>query len=92
MGPGDSRSALPVEVPVNLRHGAAMTVCGREAVLLITVTPVGTSTNVVRSRTELRCSLPSAHEGSHRDAERGETWDQAGDARKTLLRHETDEP
>ena len=68
-----------------------MSVCGREAVLLITTTPVGTSTNVVRSRTELRCGLEAGHEGLHRDEARAESWEQPGDARKTLLRHETEE-
>jgi hypothetical protein len=66
------------------------TVCGKEAVLLITTTPVGTTTNVVRSRTELRCSLPAGHTGPHRDESHKETWEPTSAARQTLLRQEDD--
>jgi hypothetical protein len=69
-----------------------MTVCGIEAVLLITTTPVGTSTNVVRSRTVLRCGLPSGHAGPHSDDDRKETWEPTSSARQTLLRQEDEGP
>jgi hypothetical protein len=68
-----------------------MAVCSAEAVLLITITPSGTTTNVVRSRTELRCALPSGHDGPHTDQDRKETWETTSASRKTLLRHEDGE-
>jgi hypothetical protein len=68
-----------------------MTTCGQEAILLITTNPAGTSTNVARRRTVLCCSLPSGHEGPHRDEERKETWEPTASVRPTLLRHEDDE-
>jgi len=68
-----------------------MTVCGAEAVLLITITPSGTTTNVVRSRTELRCGLASGHAGPHTDVGGKESWATTSGARQTLLRHEDEE-
>ncbi len=59
--------------------------CGETAVLIITLTPEGTSTNVARRRIALRCDLESGHEGSHRDSERGEDWEPG---KPVLLRHE----
>ncbi len=70
---------------------ARMSVCGQEAVLLITVKPSGTSTNVARERTVLRCSLAAGHEGKHRDDEKKEEWEPTSAARQMLFRHE-DEP
>jgi hypothetical protein len=69
-----------------------MTLCGREAVLIITTNPAGTATNVARSRTVLRCSLESGHAGSHRDEGRNESWEPTKTVRPTLLRHEDEEP
>ena len=68
-----------------------MTVCGRQAVLLITISPEGTATNVARSRTVLRCGLAPGHDGPHRDEAHNETWEQSGVACPTLLRHEDED-
>ncbi len=78
-------------VRVILRQGKGMTVCGREAVLLITTSPAGTATNVARSRTVLHCDLASGHTGPHRDSARNESWEQTGANCPTLLRHEDEE-
>jgi hypothetical protein len=69
-----------------------MTVCGREAMLLITTNPAGTSTSVARRRTLLRCSLEAGHVGPHRDDEHSETWGPTNSIRPTLLRHEDEDP
>lgn len=69
-----------------------MTLCGREAVLIITTNPAGTATNVARSRTVLRCSLESGHAGPHRDETRKEVWEPTNATRPTLFRHEDEEP
>jgi len=68
-----------------------MTVCGQEAVLLITMSPAGTATNVAKDRTVLRCSLESGHAGPHRDDERNEGWEQTTGGRQMLFRHEDEE-
>jgi hypothetical protein len=65
-----------------------MTVCGHEAVLLITTSPNGTSTSVARERTALKCSLAAGHEGPHRDEARNESWESTGAGRQMLFRHE----
>jgi hypothetical protein len=59
---------------------------------MITTNPAGTSTNVARSRTILRCGLQAGHEGTHRDAERNETWEPSKHERPTLFRHEDERP
>ena len=65
--------------------------CGDRALLIVTTTPPGTATNLVRRRIDLRCRLEARHEGAHRDSVHGETWD-AGAARPpTLLRHEDED-
>jgi hypothetical protein len=60
---------------------------------MITTTPDGTGTNVVRRRVELRCELAEGHTGRHRDAKHGEEWDSAasGSRPPTLLRQEDEE-
>ncbi len=68
-----------------------MTVCGQEAVLLITMTPAGTATNVARKRTVLNCSLEAGHEGPHRDEAKNEGWEQTTAGRQMLFRHEDEE-
>jgi hypothetical protein len=65
-----------------------MTVCGHEAVLLITTTPAGTSTNVARERTVLKCTLEAGHAGPHRDDTHKEEWAPTSNARQMLFRHE----
>jgi hypothetical protein len=75
---------------VNLRP---MSQCGSQAVLMITTSPDGTATNVVRRRIDLRCQLDEGHTGRHRDAKNGEEWDSAasGSRPPTLLRQEDEE-
>jgi hypothetical protein len=70
---------------------ASMLACGSQASLIVTLTPAGTSTNVVRRRVELRCSLPTGHEGPHRDAQHAEEWDEVTGRLPTLLRHEDED-
>jgi len=70
-----------------------MSQCGSQAVLMITTSPDGTATNVVRRRIELRCELVAGHTGRHRDDKNGEEWDRAasGSRPPTLLRQEDEE-
>lgn len=63
-----------------------MSECGHRAVLIITATVEGTTTNVALDRIELVCREPLGHEGDHRDAERGERWQGPPDRITTLLR------
>jgi hypothetical protein len=65
-----------------------MAECGEPAVLIVTISTVGTATNLVRRRVDLRCRLEAHHLGAHRDLEHGEAWDQGGGRPQTLLRHE----
>ena len=64
--------------------------CGHRAVLVITRSVEGTSTNVVRERFELRCQLPSGHAGEHRDLGADEAWQGEPERLTTLLRDETE--
>ena len=68
-----------------------MAECGSRAQLIITLTPEGTTTNIVRRRAELRCSLVEGHEGLHRDAQHGEEWAPSTGRTPMLLRHEDDD-
>ncbi|HMI87229.1 MAG TPA: hypothetical protein VK550_24220 [Polyangiaceae bacterium] len=70
-----------------------MSQCGSQAVLMITTSPEGTTTNVVRRRIELRCELDQGHSGRHRDDSKGEEWERAaaGSRPPTLLRQEDDD-
>jgi len=65
--------------------------CGSQASLIVTITPAGTTTNVVRRRVELRCGLPAGHEGRHKDARHAEEWEVVAGRLSTVLRHEDDD-
>jgi hypothetical protein len=67
--------------------------CASHAVLMITTSPEGTATNVVRRKIELQCELTEGHTGRHRDAEFGEEWESVptGSRPPTLLRQEDEE-
>lgn len=60
---------------------------------MITTTPEGTATNVVRRRLDLRCELKEGHPGRHRDDKHGEEWDAtaSGSRPPTLLRQEDED-
>ncbi len=64
--------------------------CGARATLIVTLTPVGTATNVARSRVSLHCAMPLGHKGPHLDPDHAEQWEGAHNAVPTLLRHEED--
>lgn len=64
--------------------------CEERAVLIVTHSVEGTSTNVVRERIELRCDLASGHEGAHEDSQRKERWEGAVGRVATVLRHENE--
>jgi hypothetical protein len=64
--------------------------CGHRAVLVVTRSVEGTSTNVVRERIELRCQLEGGHTGEHRDPVADEVWQGERDRLTTLLRDETE--
>jgi hypothetical protein len=70
-----------------------MAECGSLAHLIVTLTPEGTATNIVRRRIELSCGLDHGHSGPHRDVRHGEEWEVGtGTGRPpTLLRHEDEE-
>jgi hypothetical protein len=60
--------------------------------LLVTLTPEGTTTNIVRRRVELQCALGEGHAGPHRDEKHGEEWEGGvGGRPSTLLRHEDED-
>ncbi|MBN1607120.1 MAG: hypothetical protein JW940_10840 [Polyangiaceae bacterium] len=67
-----------------------MSECGHRAVVVVTRSVEGTSTNVVRERIELRCQLPSGHAGEHRDPVADEIWQGERGRLTTLLRDETE--
>lgn len=64
--------------------------CGARASLIVTLTPVGTATNVARQRLALLCHLPAGHAGPHVDPEHAEQWEAPATAQPTLVRHEED--
>jgi hypothetical protein len=68
-----------------------MAECGDRAVLLVTTTPAGTATHLVRRRVDLRCGLEANHEGAHRDSEHGEGWERSTGRSPTIVRHEDDD-
>jgi hypothetical protein len=68
-----------------------MTECGQHAILLITMSPADTTTNVARRRVELRCSLPSGHAGPHRDVEHNEQWERDKPGVPMIFRDEGEE-
>lgn len=65
-----------------------MSECGHRAVLVITRSVEGTSTNVARRRAELFCRLPAGHAGAHRDPSENAEWEGGADKRPTILRNE----
>ncbi len=65
--------------------------CCHSAVLIITQSVEGTTTNIARARIVLTCREPCGHAGPHRDPHRGETWEGEPDRVTTLLRHESEE-
>jgi hypothetical protein len=66
--------------------------CGSQAVLMITTSPEGTTTSIVRRRLELRCGLSQGHDGRHRDGQHGEEWEESRGSRPpTLLRQEDED-
>lgn len=65
-----------------------MAECGEKAILVVTMTPQGTATNVARRREELTCRLPHGHAGKHRDDRENQDWiAERGDV-PMILRHE----
>jgi hypothetical protein len=62
---------------------------------MITTSPEGTTTTVVRRRVELRCELKEGHTGRHRDRTNDEEWETAaaasGSRPPTLLRQEDED-
>ena len=68
-----------------------MSVCGSRAHLIVTLTPEGTTTNIVRRRMELHCGLGEGHAGPHRDEQNGEEWEGGIGRPPTLLRHEDED-
>jgi hypothetical protein len=68
-----------------------MSACGSRAQLIVTLTPEGTTTNIVRRRLELQCGLGEGHAGPHRDEKHGEEWEGGMDRPSTLLRHEDED-
>jgi hypothetical protein len=69
-----------------------MTECGQKAILIVTMTPAGTATNVARQRVQLVCSLAEGHAGDHRDERQRETWSATSGEMPMVLRHEDDAP
>lgn len=64
--------------------------CNHSAVLIITQSVEGTTTNLARARIALTCREPQGHPGPHRDPIHDETWDGEPDRVTTLLRHESE--
>ena len=62
--------------------------CGAKAVLIVTKTVQGTSTNVAQRRIELCCDAPLGHTGAHTDSRQGESWEAEPGKVATVLRHE----
>ncbi len=62
--------------------------CEAKAVLIVTRSVTGTTTNVAQSRTELHCDKPERHDGAHADSAHGEEWTAEPGKVATLLRHE----
>jgi len=62
--------------------------CGAKAVLIVTRSVPGTTTNVAQRRAELSCDKPAGHDGAHADSGQGEEWQAEPGKRATVLRHE----
>lgn len=80
--------ARALEACLLLRHRSDVTTCSQGAVLIITTSLAGTSTNVARERVPLTCGLAEGHEGAHRDEKNGESW---APGKQTIIRDQ-DEP
>ncbi len=63
--------------------------CKARAVLIVTRSVAGTTTNVASRRVELHCKKPSGHSGKHADPTEGEEWDCGTHKLETVLRHES---
>ena len=79
--------ASPLEARPVLRHRASVPTCSTEAVLLLTTSLAGTSTNVARERVPLKCGLAEGHAGDHKDEQRGESWPPG---RQTIIRDDSE--
>ena len=62
--------------------------CPHRALLIVTRTVEGTSSNVAKRRVELRCGQPAGHGGPHVDAEHDEQWEDRGHRMSHILRHD----
>jgi hypothetical protein len=62
--------------------------CAKEAVLIVTIVPTGTSTNIAKKRVHLKCSLAEGHAGRHQDTVQNESWEPG---KTTVLRSEDEE-
>jgi hypothetical protein len=65
-----------------------MAECEHHAVLIVTTTAPDTSTNLARSRLELKCGLAAGHPGAHRDAQNVVVGQGTLGRTTTVLRHE----
>jgi hypothetical protein len=62
--------------------------CAKEAVLILTTAPTGTSTNIAKKRVHLKCSLAEGHDGRHQDTVHKESWEPG---KTTVLRSEDEQ-
>jgi hypothetical protein len=62
--------------------------CRHRAVLVVTRSVEGTSTNIARERKNLSCGLETGHGGRHRDLQFEEEWQDGGKVLSHILRHE----
>jgi hypothetical protein len=62
--------------------------CKARAVLIVTRSVDGTTTNVARRRVELTCSKPAEHSGPHFDVVEKQGWEAEAGKVVTVLKHE----
>lgn len=62
--------------------------CSHRAVLIVTRSAEGTSTNVARERKNLSCVKERGHSGLHEDQQYEESWKDEGKTLTHLLVHE----
>ncbi len=62
--------------------------CKHRAVLIVTRSVRGTSSNVAKERTELQCQKPAHHDGQHHDPQHDVSWQDKGHLLTHVLRHE----
>ncbi len=66
--------------------------CKHRAVLIVTRSVKGTSSNVAKARIDLRCGRSADHQGPHRDLDHDESWEgRDKNAIPHLVRHESEE-